>query len=310
MSILNILRVNKGNWKAVLLCLFAAMVFWFFNALNKNYTTSISFPLSFEYDRGTYVSVRPLPGVVRINVTGIGWNLFRRSVGIRVPPLVIPLDRPSDVKKIVGSTLPAFFANQLADFQINFVITDTLHIAIEPKLERRLAVRVPVPTHFFQNGYVMTSDVSISPDSITLVGPQTLVSGLEEPVTLQLTQRNIDEDFEESVAVKFLNDELIQRQPASVNVTFKVDRLIEVSDSATLEFVNTPRDVRAIEPTKKVPCRVAIPERLLNGFVRDSLRAVVDLADFTRGETTVLPQLEGLPPYAKTIALDSIRIKL
>jgi hypothetical protein len=285
------------------------MVFWFFNALNKNYTTSVSFPLSFEYDRDSYVSVRPLPAIVRINVPGIGWNLFRRSAGIRVPPLVIPLERPGDVNKIVGSTLPAFFANQLAEFQINFVITDTLHVAIEPKLTRRFGVKVPVPTHFFQNGYVMTSDVNVSPDSITLVGPQNLVSGLEDPLTLQLIQRSIDEDYEELVDVKFLNDELIQRQPASVTVSFRVDRLVEVSDSATLEFVNAPRDVRAIERTKKIPCKVAIPERLLPDFVRDSLKAVVDLSEFTRGEAAVVPQIVGLPPYAKTIAVDTIRIK-
>jgi hypothetical protein len=286
------------------------MVFWFFNALNKNYTTSISFPLSFEYDRDSFVSVRPLPVSVRINVTGIGWNLFRRSVGIRVPPLVIPLERPGEVRKIVGSTLPAFFANQLADFQINFVITDTLHVAIEPKQSRRLAVRVPIPTNLFQNGYVMTSDVNVSPDSITLVGPQTLVSGLADPVTLQLTQREIDEDFSESIDVRFLNDELIQRQPAAVRVSFRVDKLIEVSDSATLDFINAPNDVRAVERTKKVPCKVAIPERMLTGFVSDSLRAVIDLSDFKRGEAKVLPQLRGLPPYSKTIAVDSGIIKL
>jgi hypothetical protein len=286
------------------------MVFWFFNALNKNYTTSISFPLSFEYDRDSFVSVRPLPVSVRINVTGIGWNLFRRSVGIRVPPLVIPLERPGEVRKIVGSTLPAFFANQLADFQINFVITDTLHVAIEPKQSRRLAVRVPIPTNLFQNGYVMTSDVNVSPDSITLVGPQTLVSGLADPVTLQLTQREIDEDFSESIDVRFLNDELIQRQPAAVRVSFRVDKLIEVSDSATLDFINAPNDVRAVERTKKVPCKVAIPERMLTGFVSDSLRAVIDLSDFKRGEAKVLPQLRGLPPYSKTIAVDSVIIKL
>ena len=127
-SIFNILRFNKKNWKAVVLCIFTATVFWFFNALNKEYTTTISFPLEFDYNRDRYIPVKPLPQDVRINVTGIGWNLFRRSAQVKVPPLVIPLDRPTDVQKIVGSTLPAFFANQLGDFQINFVITDTLHI--------------------------------------------------------------------------------------------------------------------------------------------------------------------------------------
>lgn len=174
-SIFNILRFNKKNWKAVVLCIFTATVFWFFNALNKNYTTSLSFPLAFDYDQESYLPVRPLPKTVRINVTGLGWNLFRRSAGVKVPPLVIPLDRPADVKKIVGSTLPGFFANQLGDFQINFVITDTLHVAIEPKATRKVQLKLDIPATLFRNGYALVSPIQIIPDSVTLEGPLTLI---------------------------------------------------------------------------------------------------------------------------------------
>jgi len=151
-SIFSILRFNKKNWKAVVLCIFTATVFWFFNALNKDYTTTISFPLAFDFDRDRFIAVKPLPQDVRINVTGIGWNLLRRSSRLKVPPLIIPLERPVDVKKIVGSTLPVFFANQLADFQINFVITDTLRLAIEPKGVRKVVLSLNDPTSLFGKG--------------------------------------------------------------------------------------------------------------------------------------------------------------
>src|SRR6478609_8928242 len=128
-SILNILRFNQRNWKAVVLCVLTASVFWCFNALNKRYTTTLSFPIQFEFDRERFIAVRPLPSQVRINVTGIGWNLLRRSTGVRVPPLLISLDRPTEVRKIVGSTLPGIFSTQLGGFDINFILTDTLHLS-------------------------------------------------------------------------------------------------------------------------------------------------------------------------------------
>src|SRR5437870_539829 len=128
-SIFNILRFNKRNWKAVVLCMLTASVFWCFNALNKRYTTTLSFPITFDFDRERFIPVRPLPSAVRINVTGIGWNLLRRSTGVRVVPLVISLERPSQVRKIVGSTLPALFSSQLSGFDINFILTDTLHLS-------------------------------------------------------------------------------------------------------------------------------------------------------------------------------------
>jgi hypothetical protein len=308
-SILNILRFNKKNWKAVVLCIFAATVFWFFNALNKSYSTTVSFPLSFDYDHEKYIPIRPLPLSVRLNVTGIGWNLFRRSVGVKVPPLVIPLDKPSDVKKIVGSTLPALFANQLSDFQINFVMTDTLRLAIEPKGGRKVMLKLDLPPAFFKEGYALVSQIHIIPDSVSLEGPQRLISSLPDLVYLNIPQRNIDENFKEVVEVKFPNDEYIIRNPPTVHITFQVDRLVEKDDSVRLELINTPKNVWPFIERKKITCRVAVPETMLNFYNLDSIKAVVDLKKFSKGEAKVLPTLEGLPPFTKVIKVDSISIK-
>lgn len=292
------------------MCIFTATVFWFFNALNKNYTTTISFPLAFDYDHESYVPVRPLPQTVRINVTGIGWNLFRRSTGVKVPPLVIPLERPADVKKIVGSTLPAFFANQLGDFQINFVITDTLRLAIEPKGSRKVRLKLDIPATFFRSGYALVSPIQIIPDSVYIEGPLRLISSLSEPVYLNIKQQNIDENFRELVEVKFIGDRLIKRDPSAVDVSFQVDKLIEVTDSVRIEVINAPNHTWPFIERKKLPCQLAIPQTMLNTYHADSVKAVVDLQSFQKGERKVLPSLQGLPPFTQIIKLDSVFIKL
>jgi len=308
-SILNILRFNKKNWKAVVLCIFAATVFWFFNALNESYSTTISFPVVFDYDRERYIPIKPLPATVRLNVTGIGWNLFRRSVGVKVPPLVIPLDKPSDVRKIVGSTLPALFSNQLSDFQINFVMTDTLRLSIEPKATRKVMLRLDLPPSIFKDGYALASPISIVPDSVTLEGPQRLIASLSDPVFLIIPQKNLDENFKEVVQVRFPNDEYIRRDPPTVDISFTVDRMIKKDDSVKLKLVNAPKNAWPFIERKKVTCTIAIPETMLTYYNVDSVNAVIDLENFSKGQAKVLPSLEGLPPFTKVIKVDSISIK-
>lgn len=308
-SIFGLLRFNRRNWRAVALCIFAATIFWVFNALNKNYTTNINLPLQFDFDEEKYIAVRPLPQSIRFNVTGLGWNLFRRSAGLRVPPLVVPLPQPSEVKKIVGSTLPALVANQPEGFDINFVLTDTLHLAIEPKDRRWIKVGVDIPSILFRKGFGPVSDIQVSPDSVFVEGPARLIKSLPELLPLKLTDRNIDDDFSEDVEVKFLNDELIKRNPPTVSVTFDVDRYVEVEDSVRLEIVNPPRGSWPVIGGKKLACTIAVPESSHESFSTDSLRAVVDLRDFKRGEQKLRPVIVGLPAYSYVVDVDSVLIK-
>lgn len=308
-SIFNILRFNKRNWKAVMLCVLTASVFWCFNALNKRYTTTLSFPIQFDFDRERFIPVRPLPSQVRINVTGIGWNLLRRSAGVRVAPLVIALERPSDVKKIVGASLPAILSTQLGGFDINFILTDTLHLTVERKGSRLLKLTPDVEEMLFREGYTLTSPVTISPDTVRLKGPLTLLRSLPNPLSIKIPQRSIDDDFKESVRLSFLNDELIYRNPETVTISFRVDKLIEISDSATLAVIHAPRNSWPFIERQKLPCKIAVPERALDSLNMDSVRAVLDLTGFKRGVKKIMPKLEGLPAYSRVVSLDSVTIK-
>jgi hypothetical protein len=308
-SIFNILRFNKRNWKAVMLCLLTASVFWCFNALNKRYTTTLSFPIQFEFDRERFIPVRPLPRSVRINVTGIGWNLLRRSTGVRVVPLVISLERPSEVKKIVGSTLPALFSSQLNGFDINFILTDTLHVTVERKGSRLLKLEPDISEILFKEGYTLTSPLTISPDTVRLKGPLSLLRSLPNPFYLKIPQRNVDDDYHEQLRISFLNEELIYRNPETVDVSFRVDKLVEVSDSVHLAVSNAPKNSWPFIERQKVPCKIAIPERSLDSLQIDSVRAVLDLTGFKRGIKKIMPRLVGLPAYSRVISIDSVTIK-
>jgi hypothetical protein len=304
-----VLRFNRRNWKAVVLCVFAATVFWFLNALNKTYTTNLNFPLLFDFDHENFVPVRSLPRQVRINVTGNGWDLFKRSTGVKTGPLEIPLERPAETKKIVGSTLPVFFSNQIEGLDINFVLTDTLYIDLEPKAGRWITIALDSVEQNLQAGYGLVSDVTIMPDSVFMEGPQRLIDNLREPVRIRLPQRNIDENFTDDVEIDIPASDVIKRDPPTVSVTFDVDRLTEVRDSLLVAVENVPSTVSTVE-TRYIPVILLVPEKLKDKLVLDSARAILDLRNFRRGEARILPRIVRLPRHVIVSKIDSVRIKL
>ncbi len=306
-SIFNLFRFNSKNWKAIALCLVAATVFWFFNALNKDYTTNISFPLEFEYDAEQFVPVKPLPASVRINVTGMGWDLFRRSSGLKVPPIVIPLERPGEVKKIVAA--PALFAPQLERFEINYVLSDTFTVDIEPREKRWITLRLDPASIHLRDNHVRITEPSLEPDSILVEGPLRIVNGFVEPVYLKLAEKNIDDDYREDVEVELVNNELITRNPPTVSVAFKVDKLISIRDSIPLKIVNYPAGANPVFGVKALPSTFSIPESLMKEYIQDSVNAVVDLKFFIRGTQRVKPEVKGLPPFSQVHSIDSVFVK-
>jgi hypothetical protein len=308
-SLLNILRFNRKNWRAVVLCVFAATIFWFFNSLNKTYTTNIDYPVRFDYDQANYVPVTALPREVRINVTGSGWDLFKRSTGLKATALDIPLGRPAEIKKIANATLYRIFSNQVDGVEINFVLTDTLYVDVEPRAGRWINLAMDSIQGNLKKGYGLASNVTLDPDSVFIEGPLRLISAFHEPVQLKLRQRNIDEDFNEDVELDIPSSQVIKRDPPTVAVTFAVERMVNISDSVLVTAVNVPSTVSTVEK-RYIPITVAIPESKVSQFSVDSVHAVLDLRNFRKGEAKVLPDVTGLPPHAVVVKIDTVRIRL
>jgi hypothetical protein len=306
-TILNLFRFNQKNWKAVVLCLVAATIFWFFNALNKNYSANINFPVTFEYDEEGYIPVKPLPHYIKLNVSGLGWDLFRKSLGIKVLPLHIPLENPAETKKIVGASLPSLFLPQLEGVQINFVLTDTIHLQIDQKATRQVFVAIHALDAYLKDDVGLSEPVSIQPEVITLEGPQSLLKAFSDTLYITLPVRNIEKSYEEDIEVEFEN-KLIRSNPSEVRVRLSVDKLLEITDNIPLQFINLPKEIRSALLVKDVSCTYRLPVTLAHSLAPDSLIAVLDLSGLVRGKHKLVPAISGLPAFSQLLQVDSVAV--
>jgi len=307
----NLFRFNRTNWKAVSLCFLAATVFWFFNALNKYYSTNVRFPLQFEFDQQKYVPSKPLPHDVYVNVMGNGWDLLRKYMGLKLPAVIIALERPVETKKIVGSTLPPLLASQLGTLKINHIVTDTLYISIEAKDSIRMKVFINPREVTFKKGYGRISPIVVLPDSIQIEGPISFVRQLSDSLVITLPATKLNSNYREQVEMK-LGDESIKRTPPVVDVMFEVGEVTEVQAKIKLDLINVPEFTHVMQDKDSVACIVQVPTSRVEDFKQTVLgiRAQIDLRDMRTGGRKVLPLVLGLPPYAFMVSTDSVRMKL
>jgi len=307
----NLFHFNRTNWKAVALCFITAAIFWLFNALNKSYSTSIRFPVQFGFDRSKFAPADQLPQTLLINVKGSGWDLFRKYFGVRVPMLTIPVERPAETKKIVASTLPVILASQMGTIQINHVVLDTLRLQIEPRIYRKFKLVIDTTTLKFKDNYARTSAVVITPDSVDLSGPVSIIHNTPDPIVLNLPDTRFGGNVREEVEVVIPDQEYLQRNPPVIEVKFDVGEMVMAKQKIRLDTDNLPWGY--VAQTDSIECTFRVPSKVFGKFSASELYGTlpsVRRESLDRGQTgKFFPLVHGIPGYAEVVTVDSVSVK-
>jgi hypothetical protein len=304
--IFSLLRFDRANWKAVLLCILAAMVFWIFNAFNKEYATNLRFPILFEFNGERYVPAEHFPKTVTLNVSGIGWDLFRRRLGVKVPQVIIPLDRPAEVKKIVASTLIPVIATQIGNLKINFVVTDTLRIQIDKRDSHRYKLMADISKVNFREGYGRISPIVVLPDSVKLEGPESRLHSVLDSILLVVDGNNVSENFREEVEISFVGSEFVKRDPPVAQVMFEVGQVQIISKRLKVTF-----DYPApYGPQDSVTANFQVPVNRVMDFHLQSREVISKVnLNYLKEHKSALPSLLNVPAYAQVLRIDSVYLK-
>lgn len=298
-----LLRFDRANWKAIVLCILAASIFWLFNAFNKNHAANIEFPLQFEYDNEKYVPVEALPKQVAINVSGNGWDLFRNQLGIKLPALIIPLERPLETKKLVSASLTTLVQPQLKKLSINFFVVDTLRLRIDERDFHKFKV-IPDFTEFtFKKGFGRISPLVVLPDSVRLQGPKAALHQLPDFVSVKITSEGVNDNVSQEVKIA-TPGEFIQSAPNSVKVMFEVG---EVTDVVAMLKLSTKMKTT---PTDSIHAWFRIPVKREEEF-KSLLSEISGIVSVQKPDEfgMVKPILRNVPAYAEVIAMDTVRLK-
>lgn len=305
--LINLFRFDRANWKVVSLCVLTAMVFWIFNAFNKNYSTNVRFPILFEFDGEKYAPAEHLPKIVNLNVSGNGWDLFRKHLGLKVPPVIIPLERPTEIKKIVGSTLAPMLATQVGNLKINYVVTDTLHLQIDERDSHRYKLVADISGVSFKKGYGRISPVVLLPDSVELEGPQSRLHAIYDSIIIPLAEKSLNKNFRTEVEVAFPGSEFVKRDPPVAQIMFEVGEVLNVTE--LLKVITDKNSI--VSALDSVEALFQIPVNRVEDFKVQSreILSEIKLRQFKKNKSAI-PKVLNIPPYAILLRVDSVHASI
>jgi len=285
-----------------------AATFWLFRALNKSHSALISYPIEFVFNIDSTVVMNPLPTTIKIDVSSGGWNLFRRTLIFSIDPIQVELDNPSEVNFLTQSFLSPIVEDQLKGLTINYIVTDTLFLSIERKITKRMILKVDSLSLPLEEDYQLISNITIQPDHVVLIGPESIINSFETDFYITLDENNIDEDFDGRVEVPIVFEDLIQSDPSEVNVSFEVDKFKNVKIGVPIILQNFPsnRVTTLLDSIVNVTYRVK--ESFKEDFSSEDFYVVLDY-DFLKTDSLGVPVLIKYPDTLRTVSMDPQKVR-
>ncbi|PXY01018.1 hypothetical protein DF185_10200 [Marinifilum breve] len=225
-------------------------IFWFLNALSKEYTTSINYPVYYMNFPKDKVLTNDLPKKLNLRVNAYGFDLLRYKLSTAF------LSNPFDVNKytnnrITGSSLNSYnlltsniterIEKELSTgIRLEAISPDTIRFQFSPILEKKVPVVLDLKLNYEQQ-FMKGGTILPEFDSVLVKGPQSLLDSVRfaktEPLELLGLKKSTEKeiDFEKIEGVSF--------SPKKLTVNIPVERFTEANKNVSIKVDNLPDSV-------------------------------------------------------------------
>ena len=295
----------------VILSIATATVFWLFNALNKDYDATVGYPINWEFNTEEYIIVDEPPSVIRINVKGLGWNLIRASLGLKVAPITIVLSNPAANKKIPGVSLTNRIADNLEELQLNYILEDTLRMNIDYRDKRSFAVYVDSAGISLAENHRIVSPVNYNVELLEVEGPRGLLyENSTDSYLVSVNEEQIKSNYDEDIRFRFERPELFRFNPPTVNVSFEVAEFIDAERVVNIDRIEFPENGKVVVQDTTCTVQFVVRRDQEQTIVADSFNIIADYNMVNNADSTIFLKVVKAPANVLEVRIASPQVRV
>lgn len=288
--------------------LLLSILFWFLTALNKEYVTTISYPVRYIRFPEDKVLVNDLPDRLELTVNASGFTLLSYQLRSRLTPIIFDVksfspftfrNDPNSVY-ILSSLAKEEISRQLSsEISILDIHPDSLIFRFAGKTEKRVPV-VPELDLNFEKQFMQVGHYTIEPDSVTASGPEVIIDTIDAARTEKLVMKGINKSFSQELKLQSLSN--IDFDPVEVWLQVPVEKFTEASLNVPIQVVNLPDSLvlRTFPGKVSITCQVGLSA--YETLSEHLFTAVVDYSEVgTMLGNRLQVNLTKVPPYVQAL---------
>ncbi len=311
-EILNYLSLEKiKNDRRIVVfsvCLLIATGLWFLNALSKNYSTSVFFPVKYINPPEDYFLISAPPEKFELKVRAHGFTLLRHKMTLSAGPVVINLNslRQNSNEQRSTTVIPAERLNRIISGQISneFTILDispqTLTLDFDRLASKKVPVKASVQTSF-QPQFNLSGEIVLEPESLTVKGPASVLDTVQILKTQYTRIKEIDSDIEMEVPVIAPPNTKLGKK--TVILKLPVEKFTEKNIVVPLQVKNSPPESKVRLFPSEVEVTVMVGLSHYEEINAADFQIFVDFKQANAGTETLKVAIEEKPPFIQMLRI-------
>jgi len=264
--------------------LFISTVLWFLIKLSHEYTTDLDYPIQLVNPPKGKVIVGAPPRTVQLRVKAYGYTLLRYKAMALLSPIQVNLKGAklslnsdgSEYFLMLGDKLNSFVSQLSDDIILLGVQPDTLFFSMANVIDKVVKIS-PSITATFANQHMLAGSIKVSPQTITITGPRSILDTINEIKTVPISLDLISQTHKEKVMLASIQQVSFSKNTVAIEVP--VEKFTETTLEVPIIPLNVPDKSQVILLPEKVTVKCNVTVSKYFQLKPNQFKLVCDFSD-------------------------------
>ena len=303
-------RSRKTDFNSFFFFLLLAVVIWIFVQFSKRYNEVLEIPLEYVNLPPDKLLIGENPQKIQLRMQENGFTVAWFS--LFPPTLTIDLTKANidngALVYVIDENRKEIESQLDLDFEDNTFVQDELVLEYDQKQEKTLPVTSRIEVEYAA-GYSAVEELSITPDSVKITGPDNILDTLSNIYTSKLTLSKVKGDQNGSVALDTTALPDVTFYKDRVNYYLDVEKFTEGKVQVPIELINVPEGLNVVIFPKETALFFQVNLKDFNKVTASDFRVVADFGKVRGEQDFIIPQVIQKPEFTSNIRLIEKRIQ-
>jgi YbbR domain-containing protein len=284
---------EQSNFRAMVLSVLFASLFWLFNAFNSEHTYFLAMPIKLQYANG--MNADTFKREVKITIAGTGWKIAKEYFTNQEKQAVIYRMPATQTHNYVlsGHLRNALLQKLDKDLKIVEIQNDTFFINNNRNVRKSVRLFVDKNKLDLAEGFKVIGQIQINPSVVMFEGSVEKINQMPDSIPITIREANIRKNFDKLVSLSYLESPNLKVLQSGTKVSFQVEQYFSKKLKFEIEKMNFPDNWELTASKAEIICiyKAAAEQEIdLKDF-----KIIADFSKLHPEDSTVTLQLEHIP---------------